>query len=1664
MNEKKAILLPADRFMACKLWPDDDPIVAAAKYQKFKNEIESRVTIDPSQPQAGAALGLISLVSGVISIGLTIVASFFKPKAPEPGTGGLTSSEQQGANIVSTRKIAPSVGFSSIQEPSPLGSVIPVIWARRQNLGPQSKPPRPAGMYGGVRVNFGLIFSQIWTKGGAQIVRAMYLIGEGKIDPPDPNGYAIGDSSLASYLIENQAARERVSRATIYISPEGGRIESGHRVFGRLAAEDVANSENYGGPSVFSVRGNDGEYREDFCYSAKPSNATVFGIYAHIPNGIGIRPNPRIAPTIRVTTVSESNGERFRVDCDDDPQRLADFWKYRYQYSLRGGIISSSGGEHVQPNDTFRYFLQDSTDAATTFIFDSTNTDNSSEEASGEVKCSDIASTIASRQKEADDALIIGEVYKVGSCLAVLVERIPDDGVFISDADNEPLGNGQEMEYVFRVIREGSIAVISNSQISPDWTGDTIKPPQWNRSTSLNNIDIPDEFPVCSSRPQIFRCAIATIRLARSARIFEIGIRSTVGIRVNGLCNFRDCQSLVRINQNAGTKYQGQSFDKNEKIGVANFQSGTIQRSETRISFFLIQYRHGSDAWQTLEGVWGIRGTSDQPVNNAIRFEMLVDRPWEIRLEPLTSYEIRNDDDLPEPFFVIDSKSSNRHKTVVNGGIVIEWYGEEKAKNGKNFNIPALDPKEDIGIRNADENSLIDDWAMVAETFIYPEIQSSIDNGPEHEIVYVNTFSVNAIPPTFDRIAIGGLNIHGSTEFQQLSQFSGYISGGIHTRRTLEQDTIGSTNLFPDALRAYLTDKRYGRGDSAGDHLVDLPSFVDSAGWCQIRRYFYDAVDSEKVNLLQWAADIASYHLLELNQRGGKWALVQALYFPEDGPVPVRALFTAGNIVENTFKLQYLSRGDRQTIQMSVKWREERQRADYSGSGFFPVEREVFVREASQSGNDPIEPLNLVKFCTNVEQAIDVACYFIRMRRLITHTIAFSTTPDGLTNGLAAGHYIKVAMDLAYFDQFSNGVILEDGTVLSTRNDLLPTGSHQVVAWDGASDFIYDTTVTVDSNGKASPAGIVFAKKTTVSQVYTYKVEKISISEDGLIDIEAVHHPCDANGISEIGKNWTTYQTDSNWVVEGNETEPDYCTCPLVSGVPLPGNVLSVGDVICNSGIATKTSVQWYRDYVAIDGATNSSYTFTSQDSGRVIFAEITYQTQLGYVQTCRTFAAESDLYAASVVLLLHMNGDHNSVAFPDSSPYSHATFNGTFNGTQGGSFTDSRIVRYNSRFGGSSAVFYLDSFGSFNHPSYTHPTAFQVTASDDFTAEGWFNFADLAFGRLFQVFGFEVQVSGSGISARADFPNNAWVISTSPIVKYTWLHVAVVRNSGTVTIYVNGQSRATGLAAFASGATTARIGRAQATLYDEIRFTKGIARYTSSFSPPTTAFLPDSSVIRPNESVVFLMHCNGTEGSISLTNDTAYDFFAMTGKVGHTYITAAQSKFGGSSLFFSGNFANGQTLGTYWIPDAAETDYTVDLWIRPASKSSGQLFDKFGTCRWDAGVLKYEFTADGAGRTLLFENVAAGKVIPLNAWSHIAVTRSGLTVRCFLNGEVIGVYNGTTRFVMLSVVSYFNIGGSAFNQNLYSGYIDEFRVVLNGAMWTGNFTPPTQPYVNPTN
>ena len=86
-------------------------------------------------------------------------------------------------------------------------------------------------------------------------------------------------------------------------------------------------------------------------------------------------------------------------------------------------------------------------------------------------------------------------------------------------------------------------------------------------------------------------------------------------------------------------------------------------------------------------------------------------------------------------------------------------------------------------------------------------------------------------------------------------------------------------------------------------------------------------------------------------------------------------------------------------------------------------------------------------------------------------------------------------------------------------------------------------------------------------------------------------------------------------------------------------------------------------------------------------------------------------------------------------------------------------------------------------------------------------------------------------------------IVRAGAVSLNTWTHLAAVRSSGTTTLYVNGTSVGSTATAFNFTDTVPlRIGWESSFVYcnayvDDLRITKGYARYTSNFTPPTSAF-----------------------------------------------------------------------------------------------------------------------------------------------------------------------------------------------------------------------------------
>jgi hypothetical protein len=211
----------------------------------------------------------------------------------------------------------------------------------------------------------------------------------------------------------------------------------------------------------------------------------------------------------------------------------------------------------------------------------------------------------------------------------------------------------------------------------------------------------------------------------------------------------------------------------------------------------------------------------------------------------------------------------------------------------------------------------------------------------------------------------------------------------------------------------------------------------------------------------------------------------------------------------------------------------------------------------------------------------------------------------------------------------------------------------------------------------------------------------------------------------------------------------------------------------------------------------------------------------------------------ANVSLLLHMDGSNGSTTFTDSS--SNA-FTVTANG-------NAQISTAQSKFGGASGLF------DGTNDSVSAPSASAPSGTEDFTIESWIQpittpgagtylgicaLGNTLFNNVFYLFvpstpgQFAILWNNGGRKAQS-----ADVVNVNQ-----WHHVAITRQSNLFRTFVDGVTSVdTWTNSDSIPAEVLRVGSNGSGsesfngYIDDLRITKGIARYTANFTPPTAPF-----------------------------------------------------------------------------------------------------------------------------------------------------------------------------------------------------------------------------------
>jgi hypothetical protein len=232
------------------------------------------------------------------------------------------------------------------------------------------------------------------------------------------------------------------------------------------------------------------------------------------------------------------------------------------------------------------------------------------------------------------------------------------------------------------------------------------------------------------------------------------------------------------------------------------------------------------------------------------------------------------------------------------------------------------------------------------------------------------------------------------------------------------------------------------------------------------------------------------------------------------------------------------------------------------------------------------------------------------------------------------------------------------------------------------------------------------------------------------------------------------------------------------------------------------------------------------------------------------------------------------------------------------------------------------------------------------------------------------------------------------------------------------------------------------------IRINNSTALYTASFTPSTA---PLTAVTNTQ------LLCNFTNAGI-LDNAMMNDLET----VGNAQISTSVKKYGTGSISFDGS-GDGLAIPANVNLAVGSTDFTIEMWVNaadsgvPVGGSFPRLFT-LGTAQGAGCIESYNALGtmyvdiSGAGGPISF----TASTLLNSTWNHYAITRSGTSLKAFVNGTQVGSTATNSVNINLAATTQSWIGSISASAGNLNGYIDDLRITKGFARYTSNFTAPT--------
>jgi len=311
---------------------------------------------------------------------------------------------------------------------------------------------------------------------------------------------------------------------------------------------------------------------------------------------------------------------------------------------------------------------------------------------------------------------------------------------------------------------------------------------------------------------------------------------------------------------------------------------------------------------------------------------------------------------------------------------------------------------------------------------------------------------------------------------------------------------------------------------------------------------------------------------------------------------------------------------------------------------------------------------------------------------------------------------------------------------------------------------------------------------------------------------------------------------------------------------------------------------------------------------------------------------------------------------------------------------------------------------------------------------------------------------------------NNSWIVSSAISVN-TWHHIAFVRASGTLKIYVDGTEQSTSAGSGSAGGDpsshstdvsyigSSAINENFVGHISNARAIKGKALYTENFKPPMRE-------LEVTPETVLLACQHKTDASHEKTGKTiTVNGNAVANELTPGLLTDVVKS--GGSRVITGSVDFGSPLENKYLSLVSDSeftaagDFTIEAWINLGINTDISPIFNIGNYAASSGLQFYVTTG---GLLASYANNALqhqGGVVSVNSWNHVALVRNGGTISQYLNGVKTGSYSYSSTLSGLIYIGADNYGVTITHYS--NGFTSNLRYVVGTALYTDNFIPPTR-------